>query len=277
MYSSEQINTLHQSLQKLFPLTPVILGGSYLYNEAGEDSDVDFYVLCTWRQFFSFFRQKKYLKKQKESMSNLNFSVMFVPKMFFTHGWYFVYGQDINGKMYASKKNNSVIFRQSLKLSYFYYINFVVSDRKPVYLLKKSVKQIFVALSVLYGSNHHPIFSSAKLGVALKNNPFYQSLKKVFELTEESTNRVSEIDGAEKKLLAALQFVSQNSNHFLQFSPLNYLIYNIWFLLRKQTLFLSKNPDKFIIKQMQTTVQDKKIDMSVFKQLKERILLVFII
>ncbi len=277
MYSREQIQRLHRSLQELFPTTPVLLGGSYLYNEAGEESDVDFYVVCSSRQYAGFLARRRQLQQQKSSLSTIRFSVLFVPRFFFNRGWYYVYGQDIQGKIWASAINRSVLVRQTVKMAYFYYLNFVASSRGTVSFLTKAAQQLLVAWRVANGVGKQPFFTLASLSADEVENPVFCSLKHMADRQKNNPEGVFDIEAAENDFLLALAGIMPAVKHYFRFSLVNYCWYNMWFLLRGQGKFLARNPDKYIVQYMQVALVDKSLRPGVLSTVKEMVLLVFII
>ena len=148
MLNTETIKTIHERLAALFPKNLILLGGSYATGNATEESDVDIFLICNG---LFFLQRKKYqplvvdLKKQYPQLQ-----IMLVPKIFFKYGWYNVSGRDIKGKEYTSPKNKKVIFRNAVKLAYFYLLKSALGINKE-YWKKQSDKQAQIAKSILAG------------------------------------------------------------------------------------------------------------------------------
>ena len=118
MYSPAIISQIHSELQALNSSALVLLGGSYLYGEAGEESDVDFYLICPWWQLFFLQSYKKLMSELRKKFPNVVFSLMVVPRWLKHHGYY-IYGRDTSGKIHTWGVPTSVLVRNCLKLADF--------------------------------------------------------------------------------------------------------------------------------------------------------------
>lgn len=225
MYPTALIAEIHRELEKIYNRGLVLLGGSYLYGEAEENSDLDFYVICPWRAFFYYCRHKELAAGIKTTYPQI--SLMIVPKWFFKKGWYYIYGRDLREKICASPINKKIIWRNCLKLACFSYLKFLLSAEhtpRQRYLLK-AARLLAAALSLenLKGKSE-PLFTADSLKGAMAKLA---------------------INGED--LLPALKSAWQGGRANLSFSLANYLIYNFRFLPKGHLDFLGRDPDKFIL------------------------------
>ncbi len=135
--------------------------------------------------------------------------IMLVPKIFFKYGWYKVSGLDISGKKYSSPLNKKVIFRNAVKLAYFYLLKSIDSHRKD-YWKKQSDKQAAIAKEVSVGKMVEDLMSFSLLNYLIYNLKFipkgdFQFLfcnpdKKIINLLKEKVkeNNNSGISAIEK-------------------------------------------------------------------------------
>lgn len=223
MYSTPLITEIHRELKRIYNRGLVLLGGSYLYGEASEESDLDFYIICPWRAFFYYCKHKELATELKAKYAPVN--IMLAPKWFFKNGWYYIYGQDLAGKIHVSLVNKKIIWRNCLKLACFSYLKFLLtaeSDLKQKNLLKAR-RLLAAALSLdNFKNENEPLFAT-------------ENLKEV----------VTELGSGD--LLPALKNAWQNGGASLSFSLINYLIYNFRFLPKGDFSWLWRNPDKFIL------------------------------
>ena len=145
------ITALQAELAALFPRRLVLLGGSYLYQEATEHSDIDFYIIVPLSVLF--WRKKIYQKINvlKKKFSNLNFSVMFVPNILFYLGGYYIYGQDLKKEIHCSTINKKQLFRTCLKLAWWHFFQAAACPdlAKKQKHLYKAAQQTATALFII--------------------------------------------------------------------------------------------------------------------------------
>lgn len=156
MLNAETVKSIHATLAKIFPQNLVLLGGSYADQRATDDSDLDIFLICSW---YFLFNRKKYqplVKDLKNKYPQLR--IMLVPKIFFKYGLYRVSGNDIGGKRYASPLNKKIIFRNAVKLAYFYLLKSIDSHRQD-YWKKQSDKQASIAKEVSVGASTEKLMS----------------------------------------------------------------------------------------------------------------------
>ena len=257
MYSPDTIREIHQSLQALDPSALVLLGGSYLYGEAGEESDVDFYLVCSlWRLFF-LRPYKKLMSELRKKFPYVDFSLMVVPRWLKRHGYY-IYGQDVMGKIHSWAVPMAVLVRNCLKLAFFNFLRSKVEYKGKERNIAKTKKQLAVAYLAAIGEIDFskPIFSWQ----------YIHSHAVISSGVPSNSGRVEKSLG-----LAAKQFLS-----YFSFSWSNYLFYNVRFLLRGNPLFLFKNPDKMIIKRLKEGFDNNEDPASLYKEIKEIIFPVII-
>lgn len=219
------IAEIHQELEKIYNRGLVLLGGSYLYGEANDESDVDFYIICPWRAFFYYSQHKELATEIKIKYPQIN--TMLVPKWFFKKGWYYIYGRDLSGKIHVSPVNKKIIWRNCLKLACFSYLKSLLIAEPGLKQknLLKARRLLAAALSLNnFQNNSEPIFAASNL-----NEP----------MSKVTTNG--------ENLLPALKNAWQSRGDNLTFSLVNYLIYNFRFLPKGNFSWLGRNPDKFIL------------------------------
>lgn len=217
------IAEIHRELERIYNQGLVMLGGSYLYGEAEEGSDLDFYIICPWRAFFYYCRRKELASGIKINYPQIN--IMLAPKWFFKKGWYYIYGQDLAGKIHVSPVNKKIIWRNCLKLACFSHLKFLLSAEPGLKQknLFKARRLLAAALSLdNFKNNSEPIFAASNLN--------------------ESMTKLGGND-----LLSALKSAWQSGKDNLTFSLVNYLIYNFRFLPKGDFSWLGRNPDKFIL------------------------------
>ena len=226
MYSLETISQIHTQLQTIAPHNQVLLGGSYLYGEANDESDVDFYCICPWLQFFVLGNLKKKIQNVKANYPEVRFSVMLVPRWLLRTGYY-IYGQTVDGEVHSWPLPYAALVRNCVKLAYFNYLRFLVVSENKTRNLAKAAKQLAVATLAARGEINfkEPIFSWRYLRSHLGN----------FAETGPDVGK-------------ALQNAPEQFGRFFCFSWSNYILYNAKFLLRGNPLFLLANPDKMILK-----------------------------
>jgi hypothetical protein len=249
MYSEQTIAQIHRDLQALDLSALVLLGGSYVYGEAGEESDVDFYWLCpSWRVFF-LFKLKKKVKELRGQYPDIDFSVMIVPQWLRRHGYY-IYGQDVNEKIFTWGLPFPTLIRNCLKLAYYNHLRSIVEPKGKERNIQKTRKQLAVAELARQGKIdfNRPIFSWNYINERLNANQ---------QLT---------LDGAHSRFQS-----------YFTFSFSNYLLYNVRFLLRGNPLFLLKNPDKMIIKQLKESFDKQEDPVKLYNEIKEIIFPVIIL
>ncbi len=156
MLNAETVKEIHASLSKIFPNNLVLIGGSYADQKAVADSDLDIFLLCSWNFFFN---RKKYQPLVKDLKSKFpQLQIMLVPNLFFKYGWYKVSGTDISGQRYSSPLNKKIVFRNAVKLAYFYLLKSIDSHRKD-YWKKQSDKQASIAKENSAGESTEKLMS----------------------------------------------------------------------------------------------------------------------
>lgn len=169
MLSAEKVTEIHSTLTKIFPSNLILLGGSYAQGNATEDSDLDIFLICDWSFFFS---RKKYQPLTKDLKNKFpQLKIMLVPKIFFKYGWYKVSGTDISGKKYSSPLNKKIIFRNAVKLAYFYLLKSARSDRGD-YWKKQSDKQAAIAKENSAGESVQKLMSFSVSNYLIYNFKF---------------------------------------------------------------------------------------------------------
>lgn len=246
MFTPEEIIKIHEKLVMLFPESLVLFGGSYLYNEATEDSDLDFYVISN---FFGYKHKDKisFIFELKREWPKVK--IMFLPRLFYKMGLYYIHGADINGAMFsnASRINRKIAFRNAMKLAYFHYLRaFDENDiEKKKRCVKKSSKQLAFALN-LNSSLIEPLFSGENLRIAQNYAP--ADCRSVLGEIFAGNINAENFFNIAREYKNLLDYVISVNKKYLRFSAINYLIYNGKFLKKGDFRFLFSNPDKKILK-----------------------------
>lgn len=257
MHASEQILKAHQQLQLLFGANnPALLGGSYLYGEARAHSDVDFYVVCSWKVFFGFRRYDGNLAGIRKTIAPLKMTVMLIPKWFFKRGWYYIYGQDVKGRVHESKFNRQVVFRTALKFAYYHYAKSLAAttehDQQKFFV--KAAVQLAAAIVVLNNQRKRELFfSQASLHQALATLPEAEWLLPILaNATPHCSPPIDELKNMQKMFLEQLVEITRRGKEFLHFCWPNFLIY----LFKLRSGYGGLNPDAYIIEEIKTGLQN---------------------
>lgn len=200
MLNAEMVKEIHANLSKIFPNNLVLLGGSYADQKAVSDSDLDIFLICSWVFFFNRKKYQPLVKDLKTKFPQLQ--IMLVPNLFFKYGWYKVSGTDINGKKFSSPLNKKIVFRNAVKLAYFYLLKSIDSHRKD-YWKKQSDKQASIAKEAATGETTENLMSFSVSNYLIYNLKFipkgdFQFLfcnpdKKIINLLKEKVKQNSNI------------------------------------------------------------------------------------
>jgi len=169
MLSSSEVQKIHQELSRIYRDNLVLLGGSYANNTAGEDSDLDIFLICNLKFFLNRKKFKALSQNLKKQYPKLQ--IMLVPKIFFKYGWYKVQGRDINGREFSSPINKKIIFRNACKLAYFYLLKSSAGDKKE-YWKKQSDKQAALAKETQSGEKIEKLMSFSLVNYLIYNLKF---------------------------------------------------------------------------------------------------------
>jgi|GEM_PF-2236580 len=284
MLHQENIRSIHKNLSSIYSFGTILFGGSYLYGEAEEASDLDFYLISNFRWFLNYIRHKELLKEIKEK--NPTVQLMLVPGIFFRRGWYYIYGRDNHGDIKISKINKKVIFRNSLKLACFHYLRFLLSNEpadKRKYLIK-SAQQAAVAAIIRGGAEKldpsAPLFSQKTIKENLEkyDGKYKEVVGRILDWkTEEANPDINSLNQAGRQLLGVITDVFDNAGSLMSFLPINHFIYNFKFLLRGNREFLFHNPDKLLLKKVINGIKTSINLEELYQEMKETIFPVFII
>lgn len=223
MHASEFIARVHRELQTLASGTTVLLGGSYWLGEPEKESDIDFYILCGWKDFLGYKKFKLGIEEIKIHHSNANINCLFVPLLFFNRGWFYGAGKTISGETKQSPVNRKIIFRSAIKLAYYHVLQATVKPNNNAF--KKAKRQLAIAQRMVI---RNPVS-------AFDLQPGYLKIEEY---------------GEASALIQAITAIWQANRAWQSFSLINWLTYNIKFLRRGKALFLFTNPDKLIIRKM---------------------------
>lgn len=274
---------MHKKLQDIFPGGLVLLGGSYLYGEASEKSDVDFYAIISWRDFFErgeFLHRIKALKLDYPELK-----VTFMPRLLFRRGWYYVYGKDLGGALHCSKINRKIIFRNAVKLSYFHYVNSLLAEepRQKKISVRKSAQQLTLAAWAASAREmKSPLFLVENLQRGIGDLPAEKKeiLSAIIghKLNDQwwQDKNLSELGRA---IFNCIVFIyNLEGKKFLNFSIVNYLLYNARFLAKGNYKFLFRNPDKYLLGKIFNCLTSPACDIRELSgQLREVIFPIYIV
>lgn len=252
MLSRADVDKAHKQLSEIYCRAEILLGGSYCYGEAGEQSDLDFYLWCDFADCVKYARRADLLKPVKEMFPQIK--LMVVPELFFKRGWYYIYGKRGDGKIISSKLSKKIVFRNSLKLAFFHYINFLESssDTQKKTELIKSVQQASVAW-ILQNSKEKidsaPLFSLKVIKEHLVkcNFPREPLFREVLDWKGAYGIDAKRLVECGQGVLEVLNDVFRTSGSYLSFSFANYLIYNVRFLWKGSMKFIFVNPDQHLL------------------------------
>jgi hypothetical protein len=228
MYSRELVTQIQRELSSAAPGALVLFGGSYWYGEPTADSDLDFYCVAP---FWRLLNLKQRLQKVVNRYPQALVHVVLLPRFYFKRGWYYAAGLDNHGQVHQSGVSRSLIIRNALKLSYFYYLRWIANGQ--ILDWSKANKQLRVAQFAINHQNIPPaLFAEATLGPGPELTP---------------TN-------FEPAILA----VKTAASGYFGWSWPNNIIYNLHFLRRGKPLFLFKNPDKMVLYKLQQVIDKKE-------------------
>ena len=230
MLKAETLTGLQRELKLIVGNSTVLLGGSYYHGGAVAKSDVDFFVIVSWFNFWKVWRRRKVIKKWEGKSTEVKINVMIVPRFFYKRGWYFISGRGLGGKKYQSKLRADLVLRNALKLSAFYGLKFLHGEGED--WKRKAGKQL--SLAQMVNKNAH-----ANLSLA------------------------GQSDWAQTDLLQL------STPSVWRFSWSNYLIYNIKFLPKFDFTFLFCNPDKKVWERLQRVLEKGSVtdvEMAWFKR-----------
>lgn len=224
MYSLARIKTVHTQLQTIFKNGLVLLGGSYVYNEADEQSDLDFYYIGSIWDCLFYRRYKKAIVELRKDFSH--FSLMFLPNWAVKRGYFYFYARNLEGKIFSPPINKRLAIGNALKFSHFNYLRYLIDkSANRERFLRKAMTQLLATRCLASGVHDvDPVFSEKYL---------------------RAQGYWSEIDF----MLLSDQVLAELKS-YLNFSPINYLIYNAKFVIKGEFKFVFKNPDKYIISEL---------------------------
>ncbi len=282
MYPADTIKKIHRELSTLFASHKVLLGGSYLYGHATDQSDLDFYIITTfpWSIFWHHQHYATLVNNLKTELNTPNLKILIVPKLFFRLGWYYIYGQDIDGKIYCSKVNKKIIFRTTIKLAYFHYLGFLVKTNKAERwcALRKTAQQLAAAI-VIYSDAPlvQPIFSTTNLIKQLTalGNKEYLVLIKILSTSDQTPTELEQNEWS-RGVRTLLNQVFEQGKTWLSFYFPNYLIYNLRFIPKGNFQFLFTNPDRRIITELSSGVKSNENRAEQYEIIKQKVLSVLI-
>ncbi len=273
MFTEPVVVQLHQQIQKIFGHTPVLLGGSYVYGEATQYSDIDFYVLCSW---VTFFQRKKYARQLaavRALFPAAPISVMLVPRSFFKRGWYYIYGHDVSGQSHVSALNAAIIFRNSLKFGYYYLLKSrcAANQAEQTRAFQKSAHQLAIAQLFLISKNQPPQFFSRRYLFAKDESGLSPQLVATRQMLVDPVTKIA--PEMQTELLQSLQTTRQEGDRYLHFFWPNLLMY----LGKYKNLALGLNPDAALIQALGRGLQSALDPAALLARINQNIFPVIII
>lgn len=244
MYSRELIHEIHTRLAVNLPRARMLFGGSYWYGEASEESDLDFYCVCPLAQVR---RAASAIRTIVAAYARVRLGVMVVPEYFYRRGWYYVAGTDEQREVFTSPLNRTAIIRTALKLAYFHYLKFLVTEL-PVQKQASATKaalQLTVVWCLLHNQPPSPLFSK----VAVRRLLEQSEIPERAALLEFLSGGSSFIDFPDLKIkfVYLLDSAAEKAAPCFRWWWPNYLVYNAKFVREGSGLFLFKNPDRVIL------------------------------
>lgn len=266
MFDAETIAIIHREVGDVYRRALVLLGGTYLFGGAGAGSDLDFYVLGGWRDFWRYRRRKELAAGIKQKWPAVKIAL--IPKIFFRRGWYYIYGRDLNGKIHVSPINRKIIFRTTIKLDYLDWLKSLLAADAEARraAVAKCARRAAVALMLLNNDfpSGQPLMAPETVrGYLLNRNDIA------------SVNLRALMDGgigaerAGKTLLDILEEITARGKKWWRFSIVNYLIYNLKFLSRGNGRFIFSNPDKKILGFLRRVIEDGREREKFYQEAKE--------
>ena len=245
MYSNQEVSAIHRELQTLCKKSLVLLGGSYWYGGAKDNSDLDFYLILPWWQWLKYHILKNNLFKFKNHYPLA--TIMIIPKILYKIRWYYVIGRDTQGNTYC-QYNRGFFLRQTLKLAWQSYVTFKKSGEQAN--LFKCAQGMAGAHVVFNKQEIQPIMKPQNLTSALISSQAPEFLKTVLHGKYQNIKILKETD-IKTVQEQCLQLLTNLTNRFLKitkFSILSYLVYNIRFISRANFSFIFGDPDLNILK-----------------------------
>jgi len=221
MLVAETLTGLQRELKTIVGNSLVLLGGSYFHGGAVEKSDIDFFVIVSWWNYFKIWQRRKVIKKWKgKNTAETKINVMIVPRFFYRHGWYCVSGRGLGGKKYYSKLCPDLVLNNAFKLSAFYGLKFL--NGRGIDWARKAGKQLAIVSSVK------------------------KDRKEILAAVEP-------VEWNKERLLKYAE------DKVWDFSWVNYFIYNLKFLPKFDFTFLFCNPDKKVWSRLKENLERKRV------------------
>lgn len=250
MLSAQAVGEIHLALQAIFSDSLVLLGGSFWSGEAGESSDLDFYILRPLRRFFAYRRGLPEVRALKERYAGAIINCLVAPRFFYERGWYYAAGQTTNGEVWRSPLNTKIIHRTAIKLAYWNYILFLTAEEQAEKQLTliKTAQQLAVAQTVLASAPPEKGLTTGFLIGHLPEDFAWNPVRKLLSTKQTAwTFSFPELEAIAAGLFSLAERLRAAHPRQWRFSFANYCVYNGKFLRRRNPLFLFSNPDKMIV------------------------------
>lgn len=238
MLVAETLTGLQRELKKIVGNSLVLLGGSYFHGGAKEVSDVDFFVIVSWFNYFKVWQRRKVIKKWEGSSTEVKINVMIVPRFFYNRGWYYISGRGLGGKKYCSKIRHDLVLGNALKLSAFYGLKFLNGMGED--WLRKAGKQLAIA-------------------------------RLIKDSQKDALTVVESTEWKKDELLKLAEGCVWN------FSWANYFIYNLKFLPKLDFSFLFCNPNKKVWLRLKKSLEQGSVESEEMKWLEKYVFPVIIV
>lgn len=244
MISTTELQKIHSKLQAIYPHGTVLLSGSYLTGEADSGSDLDFTLLTDSFFYFNYYRQHKdifaEIKKQYPQAS-----LTIWPRGYARHGWHYVYGRRVGGAIFHSPVDKKCTIRTCLKLAYFAWLRGVAAGDER--FLIQTVKRLAIAQIVDRSTGPIGDLDFSRRFVLTHVDLLDDEMRAVVSSVLIDGKADTETWRVVRKLLLRIE---NDLSHYLNFSLVNYLLYNLKFLSRGSGQFLFKNPDRYLVGEM---------------------------
>ncbi len=244
MLDQESVINIHRQLQAVYLHGDVLLCGSYLSGEAGEDSDLDFTLLTDNFRYFNFYRRHKELISQIK-LQNPKISLAIWPRWYCALGWHYVYGRNLAGKIFTSPLRKKFVICTGLKLAFFYWLKFSVT-KNAKYLIQ-SARQIAAVQVVANLAAHDLGLDFSRKFINDHTHLLMPQSTDVLIRIINSPPDYAPGSGDSYSVLQIIQDTYRQLRSYFSFSPANYLLYNFKFLMRGSIEFVFRNPDKYLI------------------------------
>lgn len=247
MYSREFVSKVQQELQQLLPTSTVLLGGSYLANEATTISDLDLYIVAPILQTRKI-QSRLYYFRQRYPDKKIR--LMLIPKLAYHLGIYFCSGTTISGERKQSYFDRKTCVNNALKLALYYFL--LARERESEECLKKAAQQAALACALTNKIYKLPLTNSGLLEKMSNQKKF--PMIKVILAAKIQGNKISAIQPYISAITQELVSLIEVCGDYSGWNWKQYLLYNSKFLAKGEWLFCLRNPDTMLINQLRRAI-----------------------